>query len=79
MNGGQFALKCMSLADSPDKWWSWVRKLARYTVPFSFAVQLVFVCFMGVVALVGSWLIGIFWTLPRWLRSYYDEQPTWRV
>lgn len=73
MTGNDFAMKCMACADTPDKWWRWVRKLARWTVPFSFAVQLVFAFFAVVVALVGAALIGAFWTLPRWLRSYYDD------
>ena len=79
MTGGQFALKCMAFADTPDKWWSWVRKLARWTIPFSYLVQLVFMFFMLVVAYVGASAIGFCWTFPRWLRTYYDDQPTWRL
>ena len=78
MTGGKFALECMAFADSPDKWWRWVRKLARWTIPLSFIVQFVFMFFMLIVGCIGAAVIGVCWTFPCWLRSYYDEQPTWR-
>ena len=74
MTGNEFAMKCMALADSPEKWWGWVRKTAYYTVPFSFMVQIVFMCFVWVVSFVGAGLIGAFWTFPQSLRRYYGDE-----
>ena len=79
MTGEKFLYDCMAFADTPDNWWPWVRKLARWTIPFSLAAQLVFAFFAIIVGCVGAAAIAVCWTLPRWLRSYYDEQPTWRL
>ncbi len=79
MTGGNSVMKCMEFADSPGKWWRWVRKTARYTIPFSYAVQFVFMFFMCIAAFVGAGAIGLCWTFPKFLREYYSEELTWGI